>query len=70
MKLKKLKGENILKGFKMILFMIMMFLSYMVSDRVVDYLLTVDVIILKRVLNLILVSLLVFMASKNKNKNK
>jgi small neutral amino acid transporter SnatA (MarC family) len=68
MKLKKLKGENILKGFKMILFMTMMFLSYMVSDRVVDYLLTVDVIILKRVLNLILVSLLVFMASKNKNK--
>ena len=50
----------------MMLFIAMLLLTYMVSDRLVDYLLTVDVIILKRVLNLILVTILVFMASNKK----
>jgi hypothetical protein len=44
----------------------MMVFSYILSDKIVDYLLTVDPIMLKRVLNLILVVILVFI-SLNKN---
>jgi hypothetical protein len=47
------------------LFIAMMILTYIVSDKVVDYILSVDVIILKRVLNLILATILVFISLKN-----
>ncbi len=46
--------------------MVMMVLTYIVSDKIVDYILSVDVIVLKRVLNLILATILVFISFKNK----
>jgi hypothetical protein len=48
--------------------MIMMVLTYVLSDKIVDYLLTVDPVMLKRVLNLILVVILVFIASNKKQE--
>jgi hypothetical protein len=46
----------------------MMVLSYIISDKVVDYILSVDVIVLKRVLNLILATILVFISLNKNNK--
>jgi hypothetical protein len=49
-----------------VLFVAMMVLTYVLSDKIVDYILSVDVIVLKRVLNLILATILVFISFKNK----
>jgi hypothetical protein len=45
-----------------------MVLTYIASDKIVDYLLTVSVTILKRVLNIILVTILVFFYMQKNNK--
>lgn len=46
----------------------MMVLTYIISDKAVDYILSVDVIVLKRVLNLILATILVFISLNKNNK--
>lgn len=67
---KNSKKRKILKGIKFILFVTMLILSYFVSDRVVDFLLTIEVITLKRALNLILAVILMFMAMYKKEINE
>lgn len=67
---KNIKGVKILKVIKFILFIAMLILSYFVSDRIVDYLLTIDVITLKRSLNLILVVILMFIVMYKKEKGE
>lgn len=67
---KNIKGVKILKAIKFILFIAMLILSYFVSDRIVDYLLTIDVITLKRSLNLILVVILMFIVMYKKEKGE
>jgi uncharacterized membrane protein YdcZ (DUF606 family) len=60
--LKKLNGI-----IKTILFVAAMILTYLISERFVDFILTVDPIILKRVLNIILV-VIVMICSNNSKK--
>lgn len=57
-----------LKILKITLFIAMMVFSYILSDKIVDYLLTIDPVMLKRILNLILVSILVFISLNKKEK--
>lgn len=56
---------KITKILKIVLFITMLVLSYIVSDKLVDFILTLDILVVKRVLNLILVVVLVFLFNKN-----
>lgn len=56
---------KITKILKIVLFITMLVLSYIVSDKLVDFILTLDILVIKRVLNLILVVVLVFLFNKN-----
>ncbi len=49
------KVLNILKA---IILVVMIIASYMLSDRIVDYLMTVDLIIIKRAVNIILITVI------------
>ena len=49
------KVFNILKA---IILVVMIIASYMLSDRIVDYLMTVDLIIIKRAVNIILITVI------------
>lgn len=48
----------------MILFVTMLILTYFISERFIDYVLTVDPIVLKRVCNMILVVIIMFLYNK------
>ena len=50
--------------------MLMMVLTYVLSDKAIDFILTIDVIVLKRVLNLILATILVFVALNKNTKEQ
>lgn len=56
---------KITKILKIVLFITMLVLSYIVSDKLVDFISTLDILVVKRVLNLILVVILVFLFNKN-----
>lgn len=56
---------KITKILKIVLFITMLVLSYIVSDKLVDFISTLDILVVKRVLNLILVVVLVFLFNKN-----
>jgi small neutral amino acid transporter SnatA (MarC family) len=56
---------KIIKILKIVLFITMLVLSYIVSDKLVDFISTLDILVVKRVLNLILVVVLVFLFNKN-----
>ena len=56
--------NKIVKDIKIVLFITMLILTYYISTKTVDYLLTVDVETLKRSLNIILVVLVVFIYNK------
>ena len=56
---------KITKILKIVLFITMLVLSYIVSDKLVDFISTLDILVAKRVLNLILVVVLVFLFNKN-----
>lgn len=56
---------KITKILKIVLFITMLVLSYIVSDKLVDFISTLDILVIKRVLNLILVVVLVFLFNKN-----
>ena len=45
-----------------------MIFSYVLSDKIIDYLLTIDPVMLKKILNLILVAFLVFIILNKKEK--
>lgn len=51
--------KKIIKNIKLILFIMMLVLTYFVSTQTVDFLLTVNVETLKRALNIILVVIVV-----------
>lgn len=62
----KMKKEKILKGIKFILFVGMLIGSYILSDRIVSYVSTLDIEMLKRILNISLVVIIVgFYFKKN-----
>ena len=61
---KKINFKKIGKIVKKILFLTMLVLTYFVSERLVDYLLTVDAEILKRSLNIILAVIVVLLYKK------
>lgn len=70
---KNIKGEKktkVLKLIKFILFTTMLISSYFVSDKVVDYLITIDTTVLKRALNLILVVTLMLILMYTKEKGE
>lgn len=67
---KNIKKNKILKIIKFVFFITMLVLSYFVSDRVIDYLLTIDVITLKRALNLILAVILMFISMYKKDNSE
>lgn len=50
--------ENILKIIKLVMFVIMLALSYLLSDKAVDYVLTINAEMLKRILNIIVIVVL------------
>lgn len=56
---------KITKILKIVLFITMLVLSYIASDKLVDFISTLDILVVKRVLNLILVVVLVFLFNKN-----
>lgn len=56
----RINRKLIMKGIKSVLFIMMVVLTYFVSDKVVDYLLSLDAELLKRSLNIILVIITVF----------
>lgn len=56
---------KITKILKIVLFITMLVLSYIISDKLVDFISTLDILVVKRVLNLILVVVLVFLFNKN-----
>ena len=56
---------KITKILKIVLFITMLVLSYIASDKLVDFISTLDILVIKRVLNLILVVVLVFLFNKN-----
>ncbi len=61
-----MKKEKILKGIKFILFVGMLIGSYILSDRIVSYVSTLDIEMLKRILNISLVVIIVgFYFKKN-----
>lgn len=49
---------KILKVIKIIILLVMIVASYILSDKVVDYLMTIDLIIIKRALNIILITII------------
>ena len=49
---------------KIVLFITILVLSYVVSDRVVDFLLTLSIEMLKRSLNIIIVAICIFFLAK------
>ena len=49
---------KVLKVIKMIILLVMIVASYILSDKVVDYLMTIDLIIIKRALNIILITII------------
>lgn len=55
----KVKKEKLLKGIKFILFVGMLIGSYILSDRIVSYVSTLDIEMLKRILNISLVVIIV-----------
>ena len=61
---KKINFKKIGKIVKKILFLTMLVLTYFVSERLVDYLLTVDAEVLKRSLNIILAVVVVYLYKK------
>lgn len=61
-----MKKEKILKGIKFMLFITMLIGSYILSDRIVNYVSTLDIEMLKRILNISLVVIIVgFYFKKN-----
>ena len=54
-----MKKEKLLKGIKFILFVGMLIGSYILSDRIVSYVSTLDIEMLKRILNISLVVIIV-----------
>lgn len=61
-----MKKEKLLKGIKFILFVGMLIGSYILSDRIVNYVSTLDIEMLKRILNISLVVIIVgFYFKKN-----
>lgn len=61
-----MKKEKLLKGIKFILFMGMLIGSYILSDRIVSYVSTLDIEMIKRILNISLVVIIVgFYFKKN-----
>ena len=61
-----MKKEKILKGIKFILFVGLLIGSYILSDRIVSYVSTLDIEMLKRILNISLVVIIVgFYFKKN-----
>jgi hypothetical protein len=57
----KLKSKilpKVLKVIKIIILLVMIVASYILSDKVVDYLMTIDLIIIKRTLNIILITII------------
>ena len=50
--------ENILKIIKLVMFVVMLVLSYLLSDKAVDYVLTINAEMLKRILNIIVIVVL------------
>lgn len=56
---------KITKILKIVLFITMLVLSYIVSDKLVDFISTLDILFIKRVFNLILVVILVFLFNRN-----
>lgn len=50
--------ENILKIIKLVMFVVMLALSYLLSDKAVDYVLTINAEMLKRILNIIVIVVL------------
>ena len=61
-----MKKEKLLKGIKFILFMGMLIGSYILSDRIVSYVSTLDMEMIKRILNISLVVIIVgFYFKKN-----
>lgn len=49
---------KVLKVIKIIILLVMIVASYILSDKVVDYLMTIDLIIIKRALNIILITII------------
>lgn len=62
--IKKVNIEKIIGNLKVILFINLLIATYFLSTKTVDYLLTLDVELLKRSLNIILVSLVVILYKK------
>lgn len=61
-----MKKEKILKGIKFILFVGMLIGSYILSDRIVSYVSTLDIEMIKRILNISIVVIIVgFYFKKN-----
>lgn len=57
-------GNKIIRNIKLVLFISMLVSTYIISTKTVDYLLTLDVELLKRSLNIILVVLVVGIYAK------
>lgn len=55
---KKELGNKLLKLVKFIILLVMIVASYILSDKIVDYLSTIDLIIIKRALNIILITII------------
>ena len=49
---------KMIKIVKLVIFIVMLILSYLLSDKVVDYVLTINAEMLKRILNIIIIVVL------------
>lgn len=63
-----MKKEKILSLIKLVLFIGMVVLTYFISDKFIDYVLTIDVQIVKRVVNMILILIVTAIYFKEKKK--
>lgn len=61
-----LLGKRIITIIKLILVAVALVLSYLISDKIIDYILTIDAIMLKRILNVILVIIVLVIAMHKK----
>lgn len=61
-----LLGKRIITIIKLILVAVALVLSYLISDKIIDYILTIDAIMLKRILNVILVIIVLVIAMRKK----
>lgn len=61
-----LLGKRIITIIKLILIAVALVLSYIISDKIIDYILTIDAIMLKRILNVILVIIVLVIAMRRK----